>query len=985
MPLAIDHLPTFGLPRRAVDVWKAHGMNALLPLQEKALAEHGFLHGKNLLVFAPTSSGKTFIAEMAALRHLEQNHRVIFLVPTKSLAEEKYRDFHALYGRLGYRIAISTRERPDTDQTVLESRYDLLVAVYEKMKAFLITQPEMLGGVALIVADEIQTLGEPGRGATLDLLLTKITKAPYKTQFIGLSAVLGDDAHRLAAWLRCDLLVWRQRPLELREGIYDCSRQTFFYNAFNTGQRGEETFPAETPPEEDDGDGGEETADFRRESLLALAQTLALNHEEQVLIFVPTRYTSRNWAHHLANRAPLPPASRALEELDRYEDTHSKDLLQKTLGHAVAFHNADLGWDLRELVERNFNSGDIRILVSTSTLGQGVNLSGRNVLHVPVMITTDKWTGRAAYAALTRGRFHNQGGRGARFTHAAGFGRSILTARNTLECERLLRDYVDGPLENITPQIQPEHLAIHVLDLIASRIAVKRPAIASFFHDTFTGRTSWPDGSAPISRKVDDAIDEMIQRLLIDETPEGILRATGLGEAAATTGLHPGSVVRIVRWLHESPRALLDDPAEPLLVLAGTPDAHEFPLGPGSSSLSPAAWAEPLRERLLHRAEGIAPLVRETLNPPGGFTRETSQDLKKTLLLDAWIGRQETREIEEHYQIFSGTAANLASHFSWLAQSAAALARALAHPQNTVQALDTLAERLMLGCGPDGLPFRALRVPALSRAYLHALLKEGYNTLESLEEAGAENLSRLLPPGVAEDLLGEIRRMRPRKSADPAPDASAVPGKSASTQKSAGPANASAPARRPAHAGNMANPAPDPRETPAEIPTRQSPPDSSEPEPPGITPPPLSAISTAPSALAPSLDTPALAPAEISSDFTPGALPALYLEIDMRGAGRALFNGREIPLSPRPFGLLCLLARQPETGLSYEELEQNLWTDSQVERQQISAHLKTLREAIARVIGPETARQLLHVKRGRGICLALPPERITFRGAATQK
>ncbi|HBF33344.1 TPA: hypothetical protein DDW35_02145 [Candidatus Sumerlaeota bacterium] len=908
---SIDTLSAHGLPPRVIETWKAHGINTLLPLQEKALAEHGFLRGENLLVFAPTSSGKTFIAEMAALKHLEQNRRVVFLVPTKALAEEKYRTFHTLYGPLGYRIAISTRERPGVDKIVLQGQYDLLIAIYEKMKAYLITQPEMLANVALVVTDEIQTLGEPGRGALLDLLLTKINRTPYRTQFIGLSAVLGDDAHRLAHWLGSELLVSHERPLELREGVFDTSRQIFQYRAFNSGERGEEFLdcPVIEFSDNDGTSSGDEIANFHRDALLALARTLATEHREQVLLFVPTRPDTRNWAYQLAESTELPSAEEALAELARYEDTCSRDVLEKTLRQGIAFHNADLGWDLRELVERHFNNGSIRILVSTSTLGQGVNLTGRNVLHVPTMVSSDPWTGRQGFVPLTRSRFKNQGGRSARFSHAAGFGRSILVSCHPQECERLFRDYIEGPLENLTPQIKPEALDSIILDLIASRFSLNKETVTSFLHDTFTGRVSWMDGSAPLAQSVEKTIDSLLKQNLLTTTPAGMLQATGLGEVAAVSGLNPASIIRIANWLREGPCALLDDPIEALIVLVSTLDAHEFPLSSGGIACSPADWAEPLRNSLLYRAEGVTPTVQKILSPEGGFTRESVRDLKKALLLDAWIGPQETREIEEQFRVFSGTVSNLASNFSWLTQSAATLAKTLALDTAIVQALDSLSVRLLLGCGPEGLALRSLRVSALSRNSLQVLLREGYTTLPAIAEATQETLEKILPAPIVTELLAEVNRMH---LSVPATAPSSTP-------------------RRPTNQQNRTD--------------RSILPDLSKP--------------------------PSAAPTN--------SAPFPLLEINLTGTGHARLSGKTLNLTSLPFGLLCLLAQHPETGLSYEELEQQLWPDTQVERQQVLAHRDSLRAAFAEIVGATAARDMVKIKRGRGLYLTLPAEQIQLQ------
>jgi replicative superfamily II helicase len=207
--IPIESLVAHGFSRRVVEVWRAHGYGELLPLQARALAEYAFLRGRNLVVFAPTSSGKTFVAEMAAVRRLEQGHKVVYLVPTKALAEEKFRQWLVMYREPGLRIAIATRERPETDALVLEGRYDLLIAVYEKMKSYLVVQPEILGQVRLVVVDELQMLADPTRGATLELVLLKLVASPSPPQVIALSAVLGDAA-RLSQWMKSDLLLDNQ-------------------------------------------------------------------------------------------------------------------------------------------------------------------------------------------------------------------------------------------------------------------------------------------------------------------------------------------------------------------------------------------------------------------------------------------------------------------------------------------------------------------------------------------------------------------------------------------------------------------------------------------------------------------------------------------------------------------------------------------------------------------------------------------------------
>jgi helicase len=763
MSLRIDHLVAYGLSGNAIAQWKSRHIDELLPLQEEALVRCGLLNGKNLLVSAPTSSGKTLIAEIAALRHLESRRRAVYLVPTRSLAEEKYRTFRDQFGPLGIRVAISTRERPDADRTVVEGRYDLLVAVYEKMKAYLVVRPQILRDVALIVVDEVQMIGEPDRGATLDILLTKIITSPYSPQMLGLSAVLGDDAARLADWMHCELLTFAERPIELREGVVDLSSGLFLYRSAARARVEEEPLVDPWSDAEDLRKENEDT--FQREAILRIVRALAEDKGEQVIVFVPTRSASQQWAVYFSQHLALPESAEALRNLAQYEDTRARERLHDVFRTGVAFHNADVPRALRALVERHFNDGAIRVLVSTSTLGQGVNLAGRNVVQVPSMVTTDRWTGRQAFAALSRSRFRNQGGRGARMGREERFGRSILVASTRIEAERLLREYVEGPLEGILPQVDPKVLDRHAIDLVVSGIANRVEDLRSFFLNSFSGRIFWRVDGESLDPMLEMMIEQLIRRRFLSLGDAGRIEGTGMGEVAATSGLDLATVELLAEWFEQNPSFTEDDPFEALIVLAFTADGRDYSLaGFVPERGSAARFVEPIRERLLSR-DDVTALVQEILSPPGGLTRDAIACLRKILVLDAWIGTDDTRDIEETQRTYSGAVANMALHFAWLAQGAAALGESLTRPEKECRALRVLADRLVLGCSVEGIGLARLRVDGLSRAHVGALIREGFTTPESIALADPDMIRALVPEMVANELLAESTALYEGRSA----------------------------------------------------------------------------------------------------------------------------------------------------------------------------------------------------------------------------
>ena len=66
--MKIKKLKNYGIPSYIINIWERHYSPYLLPLQEEAVRNYGILNGNdNLLIIAPTSSGKSFIGEMAAL------------------------------------------------------------------------------------------------------------------------------------------------------------------------------------------------------------------------------------------------------------------------------------------------------------------------------------------------------------------------------------------------------------------------------------------------------------------------------------------------------------------------------------------------------------------------------------------------------------------------------------------------------------------------------------------------------------------------------------------------------------------------------------------------------------------------------------------------------------------------------------------------------------------------------------------------------
>ena len=188
----------------------------LRPAQEKAVKK-GLLKGRNLLVCTPTASGKTLIAELAAIKSiLEGKGKAVYIVPLKALATEKYKDFKKRYGDIA-KIALSIGDIDSADPYLVD--YDLIITTSEKLDSLIRHHAPWLSLVKTVIIDEVHLMNDPGRGPTLEILITILRQLLKNVQIIALSATIGNP-EELSSWLGANLVVDNWRPVKLHKGIY---------------------------------------------------------------------------------------------------------------------------------------------------------------------------------------------------------------------------------------------------------------------------------------------------------------------------------------------------------------------------------------------------------------------------------------------------------------------------------------------------------------------------------------------------------------------------------------------------------------------------------------------------------------------------------------------------------------------------------------------------------------------------------------------
>lgn len=197
----IQLIPLTVLPDRMRSIFPFELFNAV---QSKCF---GAVHKSddNVVISAPTSSGKTAVLEMAICRLMERfqaaQYRVVYLAPTKSLCSERFKDWQPKFAPFGLQCIELTG---DSDITQMRNMAAASIIITTPEKWDSITRKwkdrhELIDMVKLFLIDEVHILKE-ARGATLEAVVSRMKSVGPNVRFIALSATVPNSGD-IAVWL----------------------------------------------------------------------------------------------------------------------------------------------------------------------------------------------------------------------------------------------------------------------------------------------------------------------------------------------------------------------------------------------------------------------------------------------------------------------------------------------------------------------------------------------------------------------------------------------------------------------------------------------------------------------------------------------------------------------------------------------------------------------------------------------------------------
>lgn len=425
------------------NIFKRIGVPSPTPFQPDSfqLEAVDSLQSGDVLVVAPTGSGKTWIAEEAIRSYLGQGKRSWYASPLKALSNSKYIEFSQTFGPENVGILTGDRKENPDASLVIGTTEILRNQLYDAM---------MEGRdipVDLAILDEAHYLSDPDRGVVWEEVLIYL---PGRVRILLLSATIG-NSEEIRQWLeemrrtKCHVVLHEKRPVPLHllflfpdgeltplathRGLLPKIRK--FLNAQGSWEKpGSKVRPY----------FGWVIGQLRKWDLLPaiffLKSRADCDHAtERSGIRPPHRKDDSHFRHdldELLEAYPFLRDHRQLPYLERFR-----------LG---SHHGGQLPhWKL--LIEQMMNRGYLDAIFSTSTVAAGVNFPARTV----VLVQSDRFDGRR-FSDLTATELHQMTGRaGRRGKDRVGF---ALVLPGLYQDPVLVHQLIDSPPEPLKSQIQ---------------------------------------------------------------------------------------------------------------------------------------------------------------------------------------------------------------------------------------------------------------------------------------------------------------------------------------------------------------------------------------------------------------------------------------------------------------------------------------------------------------------------------------------------
>lgn len=409
--------------------------------------------GKDVLVEAPTGTGKTAIAHYIASKNMDEGKTTFYTTPLKALSNQKLKEFRAVYG--DDNVGILTGDRRDCIDAPIVI---MTTEVYRNMalsNMFGEKNP-LMENLGSVIFDEFHYLGDDSRGPVWE---ESLMMTPKDVQVLGLSATIGNPKE-LRDWesglkgkdIGLVSIPASARAVPLRYGSiytssYEDEQKQIRKKIKKTG-----TIPQ---PDIDYIPPKPKPTDFKM-----VIEKLNKNEQLPAILFVFSRKFSRELLEYFGkNRLDL-TTDKEKKEIEKIVNKYKvegyigADLDEDALKKGYAIHNAGIIPKQKELIEELFQKKLTKVVIATETLAAGINMPAKTVVISSPYKPTDKDNRdveeKYATRLLTSNEFKQMSGRaGRRGIDTEGFVYTMPTDKKTEQDFLYLEVIESNSLESI--------------------------------------------------------------------------------------------------------------------------------------------------------------------------------------------------------------------------------------------------------------------------------------------------------------------------------------------------------------------------------------------------------------------------------------------------------------------------------------------------------------------------------------------------------
>lgn len=640
--------------------WRGYELN---PFQVRAVA--AIRAGHNVLVGAPTGAGKTLVAEYAVEEAVARRRRCIYTSPIKALSNQKYRDFRAQ----GMDVGLLTGD------VTLHPRAQVLIMTTEILRNSIFENPRELEDVEFAVFDEVHYLDDSERGSVWE---ESLIFAPPSMRFICLSATV-PNIFELGKWLgsirphELEVIESRDRPVPLHHRVFvPPGTIGELADLGRLRKRAGELAPRRARDQRWK-KGGRDRGPRPPDPALATEVLIDEIQDRRLLpalVFAFSRKDCERLAERASRRNLLSPAEAAQmlalqkELLESFQlGLNELDGQLLSMGRrGIGFHHAGVLPIHKELVERMFTSGLLKLLFTTETFALGINMPARTVIFHAL----EKFNGVEMTWLRAREYMQMAGRAGRQGIDDEGLVYSVLHGRALTEAP--LEKILGGNPEPVMSRFQLSYSSLLHLVPSLGRARVHEAWEKSF--NRFQHRSGSPSAQARNRRRQDEVVDAHL-RVLEDlgylEPPETL---TARGKIARVIN---GFELQVTELLYHGALETLG-PEALAIVFVALIHQERFRGGGGQQPNTMYANVRKHVAQTIHRVtqlelhHGVPDLVKEpdfgltraviawcngaSIDELPEFTEASPGDVCRTLRMAIQLMREVRRAIDPDWDVF---------------------------------------------------------------------------------------------------------------------------------------------------------------------------------------------------------------------------------------------------------------------------------------------------------------------------------------------